>query len=148
MRVLGREPCLLQRLRDRVQIPVQLIMLRLKRRVLTGGEALRLGHGICEFRQPPLEFRLCGFGGMPLFLEHAIRLQQAHLQLLAHLAKLGALLTRFADGLRTRGLHLGQLPREIVPHLRELKILLIRRALALLQRGERRRKTAVDFIPL
>ena len=72
----------LQRLRDGLQAPVQLAVLRGKRRVLSGGEALRLSRGIGKFRQPALEFRLRRIGGMPLLFERTIRLLEAHLQLL------------------------------------------------------------------
>ena len=140
-------PCFLQRLRDRVQMAVQLVVLREKCGVLACGGALRLGHGVREFGQAVLQSRLRRIGCVALLFEEAIRLQETHLQLLLDFGKARALFIGGADGLRPCGLHLGEPAPELFASLRQCKIFLIRGTLGLLQRGERRREASVDFIP-
>ena len=138
----------IERPREFLQIRIQLRVLRGKFRVLSGGDSLRLGRGIGEFRQPLFQFRLRRLGRVPLLFERVIRLRETCLQFHLRLEKPGMFLPREPRGLPARGVRVRELPLQLVPHLHERKIFLIRRTLRLLQRAQRRRETPVDFIPL
>ena len=148
VRLRSRAASLIERPVRLVQIAMQRLVLRGKRRVFACRGTLRHGRGIGEFRQPTFEFRLGRFRGAAFLIEREIRLREARLQLFLRVAEPHALLIRKPHDFGALRLRDGQPVLELVAHLRELETFLIRGPLRLLQRAERRRETSVDFIAL